>query len=120
MRRLPLALLLLALSAQAQSLDALYGSWTVDLRPTPDAEPYSQPFVAMPSDSLAFGGTFYGSPLETAVSNDDWGDLRIAFTTSDGSGVYHHAAVLREGVLHGTTQAMGRGFLAVWTATRDD
>ena len=105
--------------AQSTSADALIGTWTVDLRPTPDADAYTQPFVVTASESLAFGGTFYGSPLETAVANTVWGDLRVAFTTSDGSGVYHHTAALRDGILHGTTHSLGRGFLSVWTATRD-
>ncbi|MEO0557689.1 MAG: S41 family peptidase [Bacteroidota bacterium] len=98
--------------------DALLGTWMVDLRPTPESETYTQPFILRASDDAPFSGSFYNSPIQSAVVNDDWGDLRVAFTTSDGSGVYHHTAVLRDGRLHGTTHSIGRGFLAVWTAAR--
>ena len=36
--------------------------------------------------------------------------------TEDGSGLYHHTAVLRDGRLIGTTHSIGRDFLARWTA----
>jgi len=97
-------------------VESVLGTWMVDLRPTPDAEPYTQPFVLRASEDAPFAGSFYNSPIESATVNDAWDDLRIAFTTSDGSGVYHHTAVLRDGRLHGTTHSIGRGFLAVWTA----
>ncbi|GAB5537235.1 MAG: hypothetical protein Rubg2KO_34840 [Rubricoccaceae bacterium] len=103
---------------EASPVKSVLGTWMVDLRPTPDAEPYTQPFVLRASEDASFTGSFYNSPIQSAVVNDDWGSLRIAFTTSDGSGVYHHTATLRDGRLHGTTHSIGRGFLAVWTAAR--
>lgn len=97
---------------------SLVGTWKVDLRPTPGAAPYFQDFVVTEVDGKSFTGRFYGSPIEHGRINDDWGRLRIAFVTTDGSGPYNHSAVLAEGKLEGQTHSIGRGFLAYWSATR--
>ena len=99
--------------------DNLVGTWTVDLRPTPDAEPYLQTFVVISVSEKGFEGEFYGTPIEEGRLNLDWGAVRFAFVTADGSGSYHHAGILRDGWLEGTTHSLGRDFLAYWTATRD-
>lgn len=98
--------------------EALVGRWRIDLRPTPDAEPYEQELVV---DSVAggrFTGTFYGSPVREARLNGDWGALRFSFVTEDGSGPYLHAGVLRDGRLQGMTNSTGRDFLMVWRGRR--
>lgn len=98
---------------------ALVGTWSVDLRPDPSAAPYQQPFVvtAVAGDSLI--GTFYGSPVRSGRFNRAWGRLHVAFTTSDGSGTYHHTAVMTgPDRLEGTSHSLGRGFLMVWRAAR--
>ena len=98
-----------------QSLD---GAWTVDLRPTPDAEPYTQPFTATVGDDDTLTGTFYGSEIYNGRVNAAWDGLRFAFTTSDDAGTYTTSGVIRGGRLEGTTAAPHRNLLAVWTATR--
>jgi hypothetical protein len=116
-----LAALLLASAGAARAAPdgtALVGTWVVDLRPTPDAPPYLQEFVVAAVDGRSFSGRFYGTPVTDARLNPDWGALRIAFVTGDGSGAYHHAAVLNGNRLEGQSLSTGRGFLAVWTATR--
>lgn len=98
----------------------LVGTWTVDLRPAPDADPYDQPMEITAAGDGTLAGTFYGSDIEEARLNLDWGAVRFAFVTNDGSGPYNTTGVLREdGTLEGTTHSIGRGFLAYWTATRD-
>jgi len=97
---------------------ALVGTWTVDLRPTPDAEPYSKTFVVERVEGRTLEGSFYDSTLSDGHVNADWGAVHFAFTTRDGAGEYHTAGVLEGGRLRGTTHAVGRGFLAVWSAER--
>jgi hypothetical protein len=98
---------------------ALLGTWKLDLRPTPDAPPVEQEFVVASVDGDSIVGTFYRSPVQNAEFNGAWGPLHVAFTTSDGSGVYHHHAVLvAPGRLEGTTHSLGRGFLMVWRAEK--
>ena len=98
--------------------DALLGTWKVDLRPTPSAEPYFQEFVVSDVSGSSFTATFYGTEVTQARINSDWGTLRIAFVTADGSGDYHHSAVLRDGMLEGLSNSTGRDFLAYWSAVK--
>lgn len=97
---------------------ALVGAWTVDLRPTPGAPPASAPFEVKTVDGTSFTGTFYGSEIRDGRVNGDWGAVHFAFTTYDGTGPYHHAGRLVDGRLEGTTNSVGRRFLAVWRAER--
>ncbi|MDX1421022.1 MAG: hypothetical protein R3181_13740 [Rubricoccaceae bacterium] len=123
-RLLPLALALLLAPLAAWSLTAplgpadLLGTWQVDLRPTPDAEPYVQAFVVTSVEGDSLQGTFYGSPIERGRVNAAWGAVHFAFVTSDGSGPYHHAGRLDGDRLEGSTYAVGRGFLLPWRAER--
>lgn len=104
--------------ASAPEATELLGTWTVDLRPTPDAEAYYQEFVVTAVDGKRFTGTFYGTAIENARVNTDWGQLHFAFTTADGSGAYNTSGVLVDGKLQGRTHSLGREFLAVWTAEK--
>ena len=96
----------------------LVGTWQVDLRPTPDAEPYLQELVITAVAGNTFTGTFYGTPVEQARINSIWGKLRIAFVTRDGSGPYNHSAVLEGARLEGLTNSTGRDSRAYWSAEK--
>ncbi len=98
--------------------DLLLGTWKVDLRPTPNAEPYFKEFVVTTVQDGSFDGTFYGAPVMEGRINTDWGKLRIAFVTADGSGPYYHSAVLEGERLEGLSNSTGRGFLAYWSAVK--
>jgi hypothetical protein len=100
------------------SADFLIGTWTVDLRPMPTADPYYKTFVVTSVDGNSFEGTFYDTPVSEGRINADWGKLRIAFVTADGSGAYHHSAVLEDDRLEGMSNSTGRGFLAYWSAVK--
>ena len=105
---------------QPAAVDAagLVGTWVVDLRPVPDAPPYLQELVIESVEGQTFTGRFYGAPVSEARINTDWGTPRIAFVTEDGSGPYHHSAVLQGSVLEGLSNSTGRDFLRYWSATR--
>ena len=98
--------------------DRLLGTWKVDLRPTAESAPYYQELVVTAVGEKSFSGTFYGTGISQARINTDWGKVRIAFVTADGSGAYHHSAVLEEDRLEGLTNSTGRDFLAYWSAVR--
>ncbi len=100
---------------------ALVGTWKVDLRPLPTAEPYYQQLVvtSVAESGKTFTGTFYGAPVTQARINVAWGAVRIAFVTADGSGPYNHSAVLVGSQLQGLTNATGRDFLSYWSAVRE-
>ena len=96
----------------------LLGKWQVDLRPTPDSEPYYKEFVVTSVNDDTFAGTFYDAKVSQARINTDWGKLRIAFVTADGSGAYNHSAVLESNRLEGLSNSTGRGFLSYWSAVK--
>lgn len=96
----------------------LVGTWQVDLRPVPNADPYFQEFIVTSVEGKTFTGTFYGTPVTEGRVNTDWGTVRIAFVTTDGSGPYHHSAVLAGEKLEGLSNSTGREFLSYWSATR--
>ncbi len=98
--------------------DGLLGTWIVDLRPTPGSDPYYKEFVVTSVQGRSFTGTFYDTPVSQARINTDWGKLRIAFVTTDGSGPYHHSAVLEDDTLEGLSNSTGRDFLSYWSAVR--
>jgi len=120
MRALLLSLLALPLLGQTDASD-LEGAWTVDLRPTPDAAEYFVEFSISKVKGKTFEGRFYDTEISNARLNGDWGELRFAFTTADGQARYHTSGKLTdEGTIEGTTHAVGRDFLAVWTAKRKE
>ena len=105
-------------SAPGPDASDLLGTWEVDLRPTPDAEPYTQEFVVTSVEGDSLEGTFYGAPIESGRVNTAWGRVEFAFVTADGSGPYNHAGRLDGGRIEGSTYSIGRGFLLPWRASR--
>ncbi len=98
--------------------DPLVGEWTIDLRPTPDAEGYYQLFQVMEIEGNTFTGTFYGSTIENGLLNRNWDRLYFAFTTSDASNDYYHSGYLEDGTLYGTSYCPNRAFTAPWTGVK--
>ncbi|WP_169977648.1 hypothetical protein [Tautonia rosea] len=97
---------------------ALLGTWKVDLRPTPDAEPNYKEFEVKAVDGNTFSGTFYGTDFEEGRINADWDVVFFAFVTEDASGAYNHSGALRDGAMEGLSHSLGRNFLSVWRATK--
>ncbi len=96
----------------------LVGTWQVDLRPAPDAAPYDKTFVVTSVDGDSLQGMFYDTPITHGRINTDWGAVHFAFTTSDGSGTYHHAGRLDGERMEGLSHSLGRGFVLPWRARR--
>ncbi|MDM9631497.1 hypothetical protein [Robiginitalea aurantiaca] len=97
---------------------SLIGEWVIDLRPTPHAEGYFQPFIVESIEGNTINGTFYGSNLENALLNDNWEKLYFAFTTNDGTNEYYHSGYLLDGKLFGITYCPDRKFTAPWTGSK--
>jgi hypothetical protein len=98
---------------------ALVGTWKVDLRPKPGADPYFKTFVVKTVDGNKFTGLFYDTEIEQGRINVEWGDVHFAFVTQDKSGAYNHSGVLRGDKIEGMTNSLGRDFLLVWRAERE-
>ena len=77
--------------------------------------------VTAVNDDGTFEATFYGGyPVANGRLNVDWDAVHFAFTSEDGSGVYHTRGELRGGRLTGTTHSLGREFHAVWRGSKAD
>lgn len=99
-------------------LSELKGTWTIDLRPTPDAEGYFQDFQVTEISEGKFTGIFYGSPVENCLVNTNWEKLYFAFTTRDQNHAYYHSGYLLDGKLYGISYCPGREFTAPWTGIK--
>jgi hypothetical protein len=100
----------------------LIGTWTVDLRPTPDAEPYLKKLVITAVSNGRIEGHFYdGSPLQAGrINTTATPQLLFAFLTDPGEGAYQSSGrQVGPNRLEGMTLSTTRGFLLPWVAVRD-
>jgi hypothetical protein len=86
------------ISAQSESsfntnfdLNKVESVWIIDLRPTPDSEPYLKEFVIEDIESNSFAGKFYDTDFDNGSFNLSWDKLYFAFTTKDASSTYFHS-----------------------------
>ena len=116
---LPLAAaILMAASPAEERAAAMSGEWSVDLRPSLDDEPYSQPMILTVTNEGEVSGSFYNSEILAGRVGTAQGRSCVAFRTTDGQGMYHSSACLVDGKMIGQTWAEGRNFVLPWTAER--
>ncbi len=104
------------------TVEQMFGSWDVDLRPTPTADAYLVPMTFNRNDDGTYSATFYGGVAASEIQvNSYFEEPHVAFITNDGSSDYHTTfRLVNENELRGTTHSVGRDFLAVWSAKRSD
>jgi hypothetical protein len=105
----------------AESIQSLVGTWTVDLRASPDGEPYTKPFIVerIDASTKSFTGSFYDSEISWSRINTAWGKVVLSFITSDGQGEYVHTCTLQGEQWVGSSTAKHRNMLVPWTAVRN-
>ena len=108
-------------SAQVD-LEVLVGSWQLDMTPQ---DPTDSNFATMhitEIEGTSFKGEFYrdGVKIRHAQINTQLGIIYGALISKDNSGEYNTSFYYKEGKLHGSTHAVKRNFLSVWTATKDN
>ncbi len=96
----------------------LEGTWQVDLRPTPESEPYFKDFEITLAGENSFNGKFYDTEFSGGLLNSDWSKIYFGFTTNDMSGKYFHSGYLSNDTLFGMTYSEGRSFVMPWLAVR--
>lgn len=101
-------------------LEVLLGQWTLDMSPHDLTDDNFAMMSIIEINDHAFAGEFYreGVKIKNAQLNTQLGKIYGALTSGDRSGTYHSTFYYEDGVLHGTTHAVDRNFLAVWTATK--
>jgi hypothetical protein len=98
--------------------DSVLGTWIIDLRPTPDSEPYLKEFKFTKIEGKQFDGEFYGYPFQGGFLNTDWEKIYFAFTTADQSGTYFHSGYIEGGKVFGITLNENRKFVLPWKGDR--
>ena len=104
-------------SLQAQNTDIkedLIGTWEIDLRPSPDSDPYLKDFIITKTSETTFKGTFYGSNVKNGLINLRFGDPYLAFKSQDRSNTYYHFAKIVDGKLEGLTYSEDRQLIQPW------
>ncbi len=118
-----LSFLYLPSSAQSDpDPQVLVGEWQLDMSPEdPDDANFASMLIRKVGKST-FSGYFYrpGVPIREARIRISQGRVYGALLSGDNSGDYHSAFFFEDGRLHGTTHALERDFLAVWTAVKTD
>jgi hypothetical protein len=94
------------------------GSWQIDLRPSPESEPYYKEFKFTKIEGKNFEGEFYGYPFTGGLLNTDWDKIYFAFTTADQSGTYFHSGYIEDGKVFGVSLSEGRKFVLPWRGVR--
>ena len=96
----------------------LFGTWEIDLRPSPEASPYLKEFTVSSFKEGKLSGLFYSTLFSNGRVNAAWKKVYFAFTTADNSGLHYHSGYLDNGKLYGTSFSPGRGFMLPWFSTK--
>lgn len=105
----------------AIDLDVLVGKWKLDMSPHDKTDSNFAMMEISEVENNTFIGVFYreGVEIRNAQINTQLGIIYAALISGDNSGIYNSTFYFKDGVLHGTTHAVNRDFLAVWTATKE-
>ena len=94
--------------------DSLLGTFIIDLRPTPESEPYLKDFKFTKIDGKNFDGEFYGYPFTGGLLNTNWDKIYFAFTTADQSGAYYHSGYVEGNKVFGISLNENRKLIIPW------
>jgi hypothetical protein len=112
------------IKAQSTDLDlnVLVGKWKLDMSPQDKTDSNFAMMEITKIEDNTFKGVFYreGVKIRDAQINTQLGIIYAALISGDGTGDYNTTFYYKDGVLQGTTHAVNRSFLAVWTATKED
>lgn len=102
-------------------INILLGTWKLDMSPsdTTDSNYASMEITKVSDNSLE--GYFYrkGVEIREGRINTQMGIIYAALVSGDNSGSYNTSFYYKDGILIGTTHAINRNFLSVWTATKE-
>ncbi len=122
----PLFILTLNFNCQSQisndDLQQLVGTWKLDMTPQDKTDNNFAMMSITKINENSVEGEFYRTsvPIQDGRVNTQRGIIYVALISGDNSGTYNSSFYYEDGVLYGSTHAVKRGFLAVWTATKTD
>ena len=103
-------------------LDVLIGKWKLDMSPQDQTDSNFAMMEISGIEDNTFKGVFYrdGVQIKDGQINTQLGLIYGALISGDNSGDYNSTFYFKDGILHGTTHAVNRNFLAVWTAKKEN
>ncbi|AXG72258.1 hypothetical protein KORDIASMS9_04527 [Kordia sp. SMS9] len=110
------------LQAQSEKIDTnvLIGEWQLDMSPENTTDANFAKMIITKVNNNELKGSFYrdGVRIREGRINTQTGIIYGALVSGDNSGEYNTSFYYKNGKLYGSTHAIGRAFLAVWTATK--
>jgi hypothetical protein len=109
-----------AQSTNSFSPNDFVGEWQLDMTPNDSTDSNFALMRIEKVDDKGFYGVFYreGVAIEEGRINTQTAHPYGALVSRDNSGSYNTSFYFKEGKLFGSTHAIDRDFLAVWTATK--
>ena len=106
----------------ASDQELLLGTWQLDMSPQDKTDANFAMMKITKVEENSFEGEFYrkGVKIKNGQINTQLGIIYGALISGDNSGTYYSTFYLKDGMLHGSTHAVNRNFLSVWTATKND
>lgn len=117
-------MLVISIQTQAQSKNVdtniLVGTWILDMSPENSTDANFAEMMITKVDNKTLEGFFYreGVRIRQGKINTQSGTIYGALVSGDNSGDYNTAFYYKDGKLYGSTHALKRDFLAVWTAMK--
>ncbi len=110
------------LQAQSEKIDTnvLIGEWQLDMSPENKTDANFAKMIITKVGNNQLKGSFYrdGVRIREGRINTQTGIIYGALVSGDNSGEYNTSFYYKDGKLYGSTHAIEREFLAVWTATK--
>lgn len=106
----------------ATDLEELKGIWKLDMSPEDKTDANFAEMTISSIDKNSIQGYFYrdGVKIQEGIISTQLGIVHGALVSGDDSGNYNTSFYYKNGFLYGTTHAIGRNFLAVWVATKQN
>ncbi|WP_299334257.1 hypothetical protein [uncultured Psychroserpens sp.] len=116
---------MLPIQTNAQSVESdlsvLKGVWILDMSPQDTTDSNFAKMIITHADTKSLKGFFYrdGVKIRNGKTNTQTHTIYAALISGDGTGDYNTSFYYKDGILYGTTHAVDRDFLSVWTATKE-
>ena len=100
--------------------EVLIGLWQLDMSPENKNDNNFAMMRITEVNGYSFKGSFYrdGVVIQKGQLNTQRGIIYGALVSGDNSGNYNSSFYHEDGVLYGSTHALDRQFLSVWTAKK--
>lgn len=97
---------------------SIQGTWIIDLRPTPESEPYLKEFKISSIENTNFSGEFYDTKIKNGHLNLNWDKVYFGFIINDASNSYFHSGYIEENMIYEISYSPERKFTDPWSGKK--